>query len=242
MGEPADPRHPPGPLLGSGRAAEVYDLGDGTVLRRYRRADRDASYEARVMAMMAAAGVRVPAVRRADGPDLVMERIDGPTMLEALGAAPWMLPQFARLLSRLQREIAAVEAPDWMLASSASPTQRHSVLHLDLHPMNVLMSPVGPTVIDWTNAAGGPAGFDAALTVVLGATSEVGTSVVERLGQRLFVAAFRRLRGHGLIEPYLAAACDHRLADPALTPGERVAVAAMRTRVRRRRAERNNRS
>ena len=31
----------PGPLIASGRAADVYDLGDGTVLRRYRTAHPD---------------------------------------------------------------------------------------------------------------------------------------------------------------------------------------------------------
>ena len=35
----------PGPLIGTGRAADVYDIGDGRVLRRYR--DRPASWRRR---------------------------------------------------------------------------------------------------------------------------------------------------------------------------------------------------
>ena len=38
----------PGRPIASGRAAEVFDLGDGTVLRRY-RGDKDTAEEARVM-------------------------------------------------------------------------------------------------------------------------------------------------------------------------------------------------
>lgn len=39
----------PGKLIGSGRAADVYDLGDGTVLRRYRAQVDDVEREAEVM-------------------------------------------------------------------------------------------------------------------------------------------------------------------------------------------------
>ncbi len=79
----------PGPLLASGRAADVYDLGDGTVLRRYRHSRHDTEHEARVMRHVAEHGFPVPEVQRAEGRDLVMDRVDGPTMLEAIEAAPW---------------------------------------------------------------------------------------------------------------------------------------------------------
>ena len=35
----------PGPLVGTGRAADVYDIGNGRVLRRY-RTDHDSTIEA----------------------------------------------------------------------------------------------------------------------------------------------------------------------------------------------------
>lgn len=228
----------PGPLLASGRAADVYDLGDGTVLRRYRprsgAADGegdspDAGYEADVMRHVAAHGYPVPAVHGVDGADLVMDRVDGPTMMQAVSAAPWKLLWHARVLARLQRRLAAIPAPEWMLAATADPDHAESILHLDLHPMNVIISPRhGPVVIDWTNAAGGPAAFDAALTYVEIATYEV-TSPQDRTARRVFGEAFRRFRRAPHFDAYVVAACDHRLADRGTTPGERVAVAALRT-------------
>lgn len=229
------PSDAPGPLIASGRAADVFDLGDGTVLRRYRRAGFDLEYEARVMRHVAGAGIRVPAVVGVDGADLVMERIEGPTMLDDLRERQWMLISHARRLARLQERLAEVGAPSWMLAPGAQ-LEGGSVLHLDLHPMNVLLADDGPVIIDWTNAAGGPPGFDAALSYVEMAAFDVdqleadagsGPSI-DQIGQKVFTSTFRRARGRRLIDAYLVAACDHRLADPGTTPGERVAVAELR--------------
>ena len=118
------------------------------------------------MRRVADQGFPVPAVHDVDGTDLIMDRIDGDTMLDRLSAAPWKVVSYARLLARLQQRLARIEAPTWMLAEAADRSHPQSVLHLDMHPMNVIMSPDGPVVIDWTNAAGGPPGFDGALTYV----------------------------------------------------------------------------
>ena len=229
----------PGPLLGNGRAADVHDLGDGTVLRRYRRPHDGIELERRVMRLAASAGIRVPEVHEL-GPDhdpttdIVMGRIDGVTMLDDLRRRPWRVWSHAGLLARLQRSINDVVAPDWLLASVAErPRRDDSLLHLDLHPMNVLLGSDGPVVIDWTNAAGGPAGFDAAITYVVMATFEVD-DVVQRAGRWALARSFRSARGAAEIDAFTAAACDHRLADPGTTPDERVAVAALRDRARRR--------
>ncbi|MEP1124582.1 MAG: phosphotransferase [Ilumatobacter sp.] len=226
----------PGPLLASGRAADVFDLGDGRVLRRYRE-HHDVDVEVRAMRYVAERGFPVPNVHSADGSDLVMDLIAGPTMLEALEAAPWKVVWHARRLARLQRRLTRIKAPDWLLADSTSVgsarTHRpQSVLHLDLHPMNVILSRKGPVVIDWTNVAGGPAGFDGALTFVIISTSATSTPR-DRFGQQAFARSFRWFRGKRVIEPFLEAACDHRLADRGILPDERVAVAALRTRLRK---------
>jgi aminoglycoside phosphotransferase (APT) family kinase protein len=227
----------PGPLIASGRASDVYDLGDGTVLRRSRLAGIDLEYEARVMRHVADVGVRVPAVVSVDGADLVMERIDGPTMLDDLRERRWKLFSHARRLARLQARLAAVAAPGWMLAPD-TPSEGSAVLHLDLHPMNVMLAADGPVIIDWTNAAGGPPGFDAAVSYVLMVAfdaSEIEVDAgpgpsIDRFGQRMFTSTFRRTRGPRLVDAFLIAACDHRLADAGTTPGERVAVAELRKR------------
>lgn len=237
----------PGPLLASGRAADIYDLGDGTVLRRYReqRDTHGVDGEVRAMRHVGERGFPVPRVHSAGGTDVVMDLITGPTMLEALEAAPWKVIWHARRLARLQRRLARIKAPDWMLADAAesseprsgspsgSPrgTRPQSVLHLDLHPMNVILSPKGPVVIDWTNVAGGPAGFDGALTFVVISTFATSTPR-DRIGQQVFARSFRWFRGKRVIDPFLGAACDHRLADRGILPAERIAVAAMRKRLR----------
>lgn len=225
----------PGPLLASGRAADVYDLGDGTVLRRYRRDAHDIDIEARVMEYVRARKFPVPKVVRAAGTDMVMERVDGPTMLEALERSPWRVLWYAWRLARLQRRLAAIAAPDWLLAPGVDPSslgRAQSMLHLDLHPMNVIVSPRrGLHVIDWTNAAAGPAGFDGAMSYVLMSTANVPDDTsVGRLGQRVFVEAFRTFRGRRSMAPFLVAACDRRLADPGTEPDERIAVGALRAR------------
>lgn len=221
----------PGPLIGSGRAADVYDLGDGTVLRRYRIQGGDVEREAELMRYVRSKGYPAPQVYSASGRDIVMDKIEGRTMMAKLSDAPVKLYSYGRVLARLQAALAEIAAPDWLMAPGFTPHPAEDrVLHLDLHPMNVLMTDDGPVVIDWTNAAGGPSGFDAATTYVIIATYDTADQK-EWLARQILVRAFRRARGRPLIDPFLAAACDHRLADPGTNPEERVAVAALRSKV-----------
>src|SRR5580692_6881183 len=82
---------PPGRLLGAGRSANAYDLGGGRILRRYHDRSRSAEREAKIISWAGEHGVPVPEVFDADGPDIVMERVDGPTMLADLARCPWRL-------------------------------------------------------------------------------------------------------------------------------------------------------
>ena len=228
----------PGELIGTGRSADVYDVGDGKVLRRYRLPTAGLENEVRVMRWVADHGIRVPHVydlgpEHIAGRDLLMERIDGLTMLEDFEGRPWMLFSHIRTLVNVQRSINAVPAPDWLSPESGPIVPGgDSVLHLDLHPMNVMIAPGGPVVIDWTNAAGGPPGFDAALTYVEMSTFET-EHPRDRFAQKITNAVFKRWSGGDQIDAFLVAACDHRLADPIITPGERAATAALRKKARK---------
>jgi aminoglycoside phosphotransferase (APT) family kinase protein len=212
---------PRGRLIASGRAADVFDLGDGTVLRRY-RSDHDSEPEGRLMRWLADSGVPVPRVHRANGRDLVMDLVSGPSMLDDLQRRPWRLLRHARTLAALQRSINDVVAPDWLPTAGAVP-DGGAVVHGDLHPMNVILGPEGPVVIDFTNAASGLAEFDAAMSYVLMSTFEP-SSVIDRLGQRLLVTEFRRSRGRRVVDAGLVDACRFRLADANVTVGERQRV------------------
>ena len=106
--------------------------------------------------------------------------------------------------------------------------QRHGsgdrVLHLDLHPGNVMLTPSGPVVIDWTGAASGAPAVDVAMVQVIIATSDVD-ALPRRI--RPAVAALRSV----LLRQYLAAVQDDpapvlarvaraRMADPNVRPAE----------------------
>lgn len=157
----------PGPLIGVGRSADVYDAGNGRVLRRYRFEGADATFEARVMRHVRDHGFPVPEVYDANGPDLVMERISGITMLEALGKKPWTIARNAALLADLHDQLHEIPAPDWLPETFGGGD---AMLHLDLHPLNVLLTGDGPVVIDWPNTRRGPALGDVAHSWVVLAT------------------------------------------------------------------------
>src|SRR5580692_3590744 len=93
----------PGTLVGAGRNADVYDIGGGRVLRRYRdgRDAADVDREAQVMVHARAHGVPVPELFEVSGSDIVMERASGPTMLDVLGRRPWTMRSQAGVLARL---------------------------------------------------------------------------------------------------------------------------------------------
>ncbi len=167
----------------------------------------------------------VPEIHHAAGRDLVMERVDGVTMLEAIDQRPWTLVSHVRTLVDLQQRLGALEAPDWLRVDQRVPVGR-SVVHGDLHPMNVILGPRGPVVIDWTNAMAGPQGFDAALSYVLMATYEAD-GPKESIGQWAFVRLFERSHGRRLVRQHLSDAAAFRLADSNLTEGERAAIIRM---------------
>ncbi|MFJ8631048.1 phosphotransferase [Streptomyces sp. NPDC093568] len=143
-----------GRLLGSGRASDVYEIDEAWVLRRDREGYADGLAEGALMERLRAHGYPVPRVRLADSSrsDLVMQRLYGPTMLEALVAGDIGPRESGELLARLLRQLHAVPG---------------RVVHLDLHPENVLLTPDGPYVIDWANAEVGDPGLDWGMSAVI---------------------------------------------------------------------------
>jgi aminoglycoside phosphotransferase (APT) family kinase protein len=242
-----------GPKLASGRDADVYDLGDGTVLRRNRVASKTSEAEAAIMRAVRAWGYPVPEVHAVSGPDMVLDRVDGPTMLRDLGQRPWMLWQHARTLAKLHRRLHALPAPDWIptytshpsfatldpgtLPPSSSPSgpgvpaAPDAFLHLDLHPDNVILSPSGPVVIDWRNTRRGDGAIDDASTWLIMATSQVSETGpkhrVVRLLRGLFVAALLRHIDREAATRQLPLVARYRLADRNLLDSERPAIQEM---------------
>lgn len=202
-----------GRLIGSGRAADVYELDGGRVLRRYRIA-ANADGEARLMRYLWSAGFPVPEVFSANGTDLVMARIDGTDMLSDLARRPWRAIACARVLARIHDQLHEIEAPLWLPRPLG---EGNRVLHLDLHPGNVMLTPAGPMVIDWSNGAAGPPGADVAMASLIMRVSEVDNlpkivRPISGLVRSAVVRGFERAVGADAA-PYLAATAKLRIAD-----------------------------
>ena len=107
----------------------MFALDDKRVLRRYRRVT-DVTAEAEVMSYVAGLGYPVPAVFEAHGSDLVLERLDGPTMAQALADGDIGIAAGADMLANLLQTLH--ELPTWPgaepadRASRPAPGERHA--------------------------------------------------------------------------------------------------------------------
>ncbi|SEK77173.1 phosphotransferase [Streptacidiphilus jiangxiensis] len=210
-----EPAPAPGPLIGTGRTADVYALPDGRVLRRY-RAGLDATGELAVMRRLAAHGYPVPRVWPGDAPcDLVMERLTGPTLAEATASGDVTAEAAAALLATHLDRLHAIPAH-----SSADPADR--VLHMDFHPLNVMLTGAGPVVIDWANTVEGPPALDRAMSALILAQAAVSMPEFAPLA-RAVLPPFLRLLGP-LDPERLAEARALRADNPTLTHRETAAL------------------
>ncbi len=162
----------------------------------------------------------------ADGCELVMERIVGPTMLEDLQKRPWTYRRHAATLASLHRRLHELTAPAWL---AIFPGGGGCLIHLDLHPLNVILAPTGPVLIDWTNAARGSAATDVAVTWLLMTAAEIPGSrwlaAVNGIMRRLFVRSFLDHFDRAGIRAALPAVVEWKSRDRNIRPTE---VAAMR--------------
>lgn len=225
-----------GPLLASGRDGDIFEHGPGLVLRRARNG-RSLEREARVMRFAAERGYPVPAVVevRAGGTEIVMERIDGPMMMDVMARRPWTMPRFASMLADLHDALHEIEAPDWL---PRLPDGGDRLVHLDLHPMNVILSSRGPVVVDWTNAAAGDALSDVCLTSVLLRCAQMPAprpvQVLVRPVRGYLARRFaRRYRGPAF-DAAVAVAAETKARDPNMRPDEVAALGRLAARARRR--------
>lgn len=209
----------------------MYALDGGLVLRRY-RADAATEYhagltarveeEAAVMEFARGHGYPVPRVERAGGTDIVMERVEGPSMLADMARRPWTMAAHAATLARLHQQLHAIPAPAWLDRRVGTGD---ALLHLDLHPDNVLLTGAGPVVIDWPNAAAGPGAADVAHTWLVTATATPPGGLARRglaaVGRGFFLRRFLRAFDRAEIVAQLPAMADRWLADRNIGATER---------------------
>jgi aminoglycoside phosphotransferase (APT) family kinase protein len=217
---------PVGPKIAEGRDSEIYDHGPGKVLR-VARDQRSLVEEAEIMTYVRSLGYPAPDVYDAGDGYLVMERVDGPSMLD--DAMPFRIGRNAKLLAGLHEQLHGLPAPPWL--TREAPLTGDRLLHRDLHPLNVLISPTGPVVIDWANASRGAPEFDVADTWVLFACADPPLRRIEALlaplARKLFLHSFLGELDRQSARRAIPAVVAHRLADRNMTERERERMRAM---------------
>jgi Ser/Thr protein kinase RdoA (MazF antagonist) len=199
----------------------VYALDARTVLRRYRHRDVPAT-EVDLMRYVRERGYPAPEVISASGADVVLERATGSTMRVDLARRPWLLIHHARLLADLHRRLHQIDAPEWLPAIGPGGM----VIHLDLHPENVLIHGNGALVIDWANARAGHWADDVAQTVVILAAADLGRATM--LALRAFLRIYLRGFDRAIVREHLPAAIERRMRDPNMTTRERELIPLVR--------------
>ncbi len=218
-----------GPRTEIGATAETFLWGDDQVLKLffpdYPRSVVEA--EAAITRRAQATGFPAPAVERVVEVEgrygIILQRIEGPSMLQRLMTPPWPVAGMARLLAKLQAEVHAQAAPE--LPSLKERLERrvrrasgltegakeavierlselpdgNAVCHGDFHPGNILMSPRGPIIIDWMDTARGDPLADVARTLLLIEVGSPPGMTLARVLVGLLRSRFRRvyLRRYG---------------------------------------------
>lgn len=211
--------------LAEGREAEVFLQPDGRVLKLWRLPDDrpKAEREQTVCKLLAPLAPTVHTLVDVDGrPGLVMDRIEGDSLLAGLQRRPYLLLRAARVLAKVHLELNSRPAPDELpdlkdmiasridLAGTLPDDHRDLALrllaslpagdrlcHNDFHLGNLLGSWDAPVVIDWGWAARGDPTSDVARSELLQSIGALPPNVP---------AAFRALAtiGRGaLTEAYL---------------------------------------
>jgi aminoglycoside phosphotransferase (APT) family kinase protein len=239
-------------LIASGLASHVYALDDRTVLRRG-RFGADTSPEARLMRHVREHGFPAPEVHAAEGGDLIMERLYGPTLGEALFAGHVDAAEAAAIQLDLHERLHRIAVPEWLgtaprgidlsggtagsgmagnssadsgpadsdaadrgaaAGGTADEAATPAILHLDLHPLNIVLTDAGPCLVDWTNAAAGDPRVDLAVSwAILAGADLVGFGLPAATAEAVRSALIDPLRD-GIPESILDAALRFRRADP----------------------------
>ncbi|WP_328508206.1 phosphotransferase family protein [Streptomyces sp. NBC_00391] len=221
------------------------------MLRRYRDGWGDAAAEAEVMEYVRSHGYPVPRVRSATRTEMVLERLSGPTMLEAVAAGLLDPVRTGATLARLLHALHALPPRDGHATSaprdddapsalrdddtpSVSPRDDGTpstsprdpvtrVLHLDLHPENVIVTPQGPQVIDWSTAEEGPPGLDWGISAMILAQVAVDSADFRAEMARATLVSLLAHQHDGpsaLTEEGLVEARRRRAANPTMTVRE----------------------
>ena len=160
----------PGALIAKGRSADIFEYGDGKVLRRLRDGRQVAEAEPAVMGAVRAAGFPVPEVFEIDGPDMVMERVAGVDMVKDIERRPWRARRYGRILADLHRRLSEIPCDGAHVPQAYGAPEVY--VHGDLHPGE------DPEVV----AGGGDVGVDSCHLVELARQPLLVETMISLLG------------------------------------------------------------
>jgi hypothetical protein len=127
-----------------------------------------------------------------------------------------------RALANLHQRLHEIAAPAWLHHAPVGEGDR--VLHFDLHPLNVILSPTGPVVIDWTGASRGDPAVDVAIAWILMMAGSVSTSrligVVLDRARRALVNSFLRPFEMEAVKRTLSDVVAWKTLDPHMSTSE----------------------
>jgi len=232
-------------VLARGKHAEVLAWGEHHVLKLFRPGHGRSAIAEELRQAQLAHALGIPTARaekiieHQGRAGIVFERLQGPTLFHLALTRAEPVERLAALLCDLGRAIhrcavAGIPAIEARLAARIARAQgvpdraRHAALealhrvpggktlcHGDLHPMNVIVTERGPCVLDWVDAAQGPAAADAARTLLL--LELARPAQIEPAMRAAFVGAYReRLAAGGqmeLIAPWALPVAVARLVD-----------------------------
>jgi len=239
-----------GPLLGTGKVAEVYAWGDDLVLKLYKPGTPKTSAfrEAANLSIVERSGLPAPRVHSVGGElqnrwGLIMTRAEGSPFAPALTTSPPSQPHVDALaaLHRQIHEVTATQLPslkarlrtnigaaalldagrrEQLLSRLAGLPDGDRLCHGDFHPWNVLGTPEQATVIDWLDATSGVPAADVCRTYVLIAYASVPLA-------ETYVETYAKLSGLDVNEVWRwrAVVAGARLAEGV--PDEEASLLAM---------------
>ena len=192
-----------GPLISSGRTAEVFAWGADCVLKLfYDWVPLEwADHEAELAMQVARTSLPVPACQEMIDLEgrrgIVYQRLYGPTLLSVLSGNPIKLPYYAGMMADVHQQIHQIAMPMFpslknQLKNSIDQVHLLSgevktycliilddlpeddkLCHFDFHPDQIIMTEDGPYIIDWGAACKGDPLADVARTSLIVFTASV---------------------------------------------------------------------
>ena len=216
---PADAEVEPAPGGASGMAWRVR-AGRETFALRLDRSGRHTDGRLAAMAAAREAGIPAPRLLRraatSAGEAVLLSWLPGVTMLEALDADPDGAGSWGQLAGALQRRLHAITAPPSVISvrddadlpfdagrAVAELPAGEALLHLDWHPLNLLVDPAARSItgiVDWDNARRGHPSLDVARTRAMLTLEPTLASLPAAVRERVdeFVASWAG--GYGAID------------------------------------------